>query len=361
MSQHIFDAVRYLGHFILLSWMSYQLASLATKNILRALCKEFSPKNKWVVVVGSACSFDRSLVKKLTNDLGLQVFFTSKSYGLQGELHKEQLKEDVKNKDSLVFIEVDMESEDSLQLSIDEIKHKLRQRNGQLHGLICHETTSVLSRIDWQNFDKDFKESLDIDICGLMNLLRKCLPILRKDKGRIILLTSDSEKPIQPYNTTTAVINASINSMIEAIRREVMYFGIDVINVRPDCLIQQLFARQDDLSRLNDSFHATTSEPSDKYDYKEELNKMKQHIERQENIAEAEYQTLSSRGEKQDLYDTVIDTIGQALTDPYPEYTYLVSANRSNAINWLFSTVIPNDIRLRILSLYYRMKGNLTH
>ena len=316
LSDYAFYVVKHFGRLIIFAWISYLLASVTITKILRFVCKPFDPKDKCVLLIGCPSDFDRSLVKKLTDDLGLHVFVTTRvSNGSASHVYRQKTTESIRDKDAVQFLEVNLEEEDSVNSFSTAFNEISKEK--KLLGVIIHEAPSNPIRIDWNSFDRDFNQSIDVGVTGIINILRHILPRLRKDKGRAVFLTSDSDKPIQAYNTTGAVVNACMNAMIESVRREVIYFGVYIINIRPDCLIQDLLGHQD-------------------YETGQEKRGFNPKIREK-----AKNSNMSSK-EKKCLQDMVMSTVRDALIDPYPEFIYLLSTKKSISFNWLRSTILPN-------------------
>lgn len=343
-SNYAFDGVRNLGKMIILVWMTYQLASVSTKKILEVVCPPFDPKDKSVLLFGSLNPFDRSLVKKLADDVGLRVIVTFRPNVDNIKDVREVILKPIAKKECVHFIEVRLEEEESLSSCINNISEILSKTSSNLHGVVVHNCDVVKSMINCDNFSFEFDSAIDIYVSGVMNMMRRVLPLLRKCKGRAIFLTSDSDSQIQAFNTNGAVINASLNSLIESVRREVMYFGVEVMSIRPDCFLSDLFASDDDMAARH------LSPPN-----KETAKCGRDGKNVQQDGKRIEESKIEER--RKHLLDTVIRGVCNALTDPYPEYNYLVSSTKSSALNWMTSTVVPDNIGTQLLSICHRVKN----
>lgn len=201
-----------------------------------------------------------------------------------------------KDANRLIILRMDRKERHSIDECISKVRQSVTQGE-EIWGLVTLSGFPLQRKIDWSNFDTDFKQVVDGDIVGLLHLVRECLPLLREFKGRIVNLTGSSNGEKGPsVGCTSAISRSTSRSLMECVRREVAYFGIDVMNV-------------DDDSGL----HIIPTSPSDQAGQQLEEEKRASAIE-------------------------IAACVEQGLRAPFPEYTYSVSPAKQ-PLKWLQSLV----------------------
>jgi NAD(P)-dependent dehydrogenase (short-subunit alcohol dehydrogenase family) len=117
-----------------------------------------------------------------------------------------------------------------------QVKEKLG--NQLLSGLINNAGIVVagpLMHIPHDELQKQF----DVNVYGVMNVIREFLPLLgainnnNQTPGRIINISSVSGSITYPFIGPYAASKHALESLSEALRRELMLYGIDVILIIP--------------------------------------------------------------------------------------------------------------------------------
>jgi len=79
----------------------------------------------------------------------------------------------------------------------------------------------------------DFRQQLEVNVVGLLAVTQACLPLLKKRPGRIINISSVSGKIVYPFMGAYAASKHAVEALSDALRRELMLYGIEVIVVEP--------------------------------------------------------------------------------------------------------------------------------
>lgn len=80
----------------------------------------------------------------------------------------------------------------------------------------------------------EFERVIDINLLGTFRVNRALLPLLEANKGRIINISSETGwETTQPFNGAYAISKHAIESYSDALRRELMFLGIEVIKIQP--------------------------------------------------------------------------------------------------------------------------------
>jgi NAD(P)-dependent dehydrogenase (short-subunit alcohol dehydrogenase family) len=85
----------------------------------------------------------------------------------------------------------------------------------------------------------DLRRQLEVNLIGQLAVTQAFAPILGTDpqrtgdKGRIVMMSSVADRGAFPFNGPYSTSKSALDRLSEALRRELMLFGIDVIVVAP--------------------------------------------------------------------------------------------------------------------------------
>ncbi len=79
----------------------------------------------------------------------------------------------------------------------------------------------------------DFRRQLEVNVVGLLAVTQACLPLLKQRPGRIINISSVSGKIVYPFMGAYAASKHAVEALSDALRRELMLYGIEAIVVEP--------------------------------------------------------------------------------------------------------------------------------
>lgn len=80
---------------------------------------------------------------------------------------------------------------------------------------------------------QDFKYQFDVNVFGLVEWTQLLIPIIRKTKGKIINISSISGLITSPFFGAYAASKHALESLSDALRRELLRFGVEVILIEP--------------------------------------------------------------------------------------------------------------------------------
>ena len=80
----------------------------------------------------------------------------------------------------------------------------------------------------------DLARLLDINVLGTFRVNRACFPLLQRRRGRVVLLSSETgRQAAAPFNGPYAMSKHAIEAYGDALRRELMLLGMDVVKIQP--------------------------------------------------------------------------------------------------------------------------------
>ncbi len=206
---------------------------------------------KSVVVTGSSTGIGYHISKKLA-DNGFRVFGSVRNIA-DGEKVSSEIGP---NFLPLVF---DVTNENAVKESVNQVNDFL---DGQkLSGLVNNAGIGVIGAV--QNLtSEEFKYQFEVNLLGVFHCTQAYMDLLGADKnrkgspGKIINISSVSGELGMPFMAAYNMSKFGLEGFSEAVRRELMIFGIDVIVIAPGPVktpIWKKFNKEELLKRYDNS------------------------------------------------------------------------------------------------------------
>ncbi len=202
----------------------------------------------------------------------------------------------------------------AIKTAADQVAQQVGD-NG-LWGLVNNAGVAVPGPLMHLPID-EFRRQLEINLIGQLAVTQAFLPLLgaRKDAphppGRIINMSSVSGKIAYPFMGPYAASKHALEALSDALRRELLIYGIDVIVIEPGSIKTPIWDKAGD---LDPSLYADT-------DYVEFLEPMQKTVVRQ--------------GQTGVPVERVSEKIWEALTKERPKTRYPIPRK------WLTGWILP--------------------
>ena len=155
-----------------------------------------------------------------------------------------------KNFIPLVF---DVTNEQAVKESVNKVSALLD--NQTLAGLINNAGIAVFGAV--QNLTaEEFKHQFDVNLLGVFHCTQAYMDLLGADKdrhgapGKIINISSISGELAMPFMSAYNMSKFGLEGFSEALRRELMIFGIDVVVVAPGPIKTPIWTKVDKVDML---------------------------------------------------------------------------------------------------------------
>ena len=155
-----------------------------------------------------------------------------------------------KNFIPLVF---DVTDEQAVKESVSKVSALLD--NQTLAGLINNAGIAVFGAV--QNLTaEEFKHQFDVNLLGVFHCTQAYMDLLGADKdrhgapGKIINISSISGELAMPFMSAYNMSKFGLEGFSEALRRELMIFGIDVVVVAPGPIKTPIWTKVDKVGML---------------------------------------------------------------------------------------------------------------
>lgn len=159
---------------------------------------------------------------------------------------------------SVTPLQFDVVDDENIAVGAAEVARALGGR--RLFGLVNNAGIAVSGPLLHLSAE-DMQRQLDVNVVGVHRVTRAFAPLLGADKsrsgkpGRIVMISSVGGERglpfVGPYNAS----KFALEGYSQALRRELMLYGIDVIVIGPGSIATPIWdkAEQSDLQRFNDT------------------------------------------------------------------------------------------------------------
>ena len=178
-------------------------------------------KQKVWFITGSSKGMGLEITKAVLNN-GDKVIATTRD--------SETLSEEVPNyKGNVLLLKLDITKEKD----VDHAISKSIEKFGQIDVVVNNAGYNLLGNVE-ELSDAEFKETMNVNVFGLANIIRKVLPHLRRQKsGHIINTSSMMGYTSYPGNGSYSASKYAVIGLSEALAQEVAPFGIKVTILAP--------------------------------------------------------------------------------------------------------------------------------
>ncbi|MBX6349983.1 MAG: SDR family NAD(P)-dependent oxidoreductase [Clostridia bacterium] len=176
----------------------------------------------------------------------------------------------------------------------------------------------------------EFRDQLDVNVTGQLLVTQAFLPLLRRTRGRIVLMGSMSGLVALPFLGPYSISKFALEAMADTLRVELAPFGVAVSIVEPGSVATPIWSKS--VERARRWFEAAPPEAVAPY---------REMIERTMRAA-------LRAGERGIAPERVAEAVVHALTSPRPRARYLV-APPARARETLLLRRLPTRLRDRLI------------
>ncbi len=106
------------------------------------------------------------------------------------------------------------------------------ERFGSLDILVNNAGLGYFGPVETMSLD-DLDRILQVNVYGIVRMVKTCLPYLKKSKGIVLNISSGLSKRALPYLAAYAGSKAMVDALSDALRLELEEYGIKVLNYGP--------------------------------------------------------------------------------------------------------------------------------
>ena len=181
-------------------------------------------KNSVALITGTSSGFGKLIALTLAAK-GIKVFagmrnITSSNAKVAKELNAHA---------NITVVELDVANELSVQQAIQQIEAE----TGTIDILVNNAGVIGMGVVE-QFTDKEVREQFDINFFGLLNVTRNALPVMRKQKGGLVInISSGLGRITMPFNGIYSASKYAVEAVSQALRYELTLVGMDLVVIEP--------------------------------------------------------------------------------------------------------------------------------
>jgi len=180
---------------------------------------------KSVVITGASSGIGRASVEWMSQ-AGWQVFATVRKPADQDKLRSEGW-------ENVVPVLMDVEDAATISAAAQEIESQLGGRG--LDGLVNCAGIGVARPVEYATLD-DIRQIFEINVFGQVALTQSLSRLLRKNRGRIINITSIGVNIAIPFGGLLNSSKSAFGMLSDSLRLELHPFGVRVIAIEPGAI-----------------------------------------------------------------------------------------------------------------------------
>jgi NAD(P)-dependent dehydrogenase (short-subunit alcohol dehydrogenase family) len=257
------------------------------------------------------------------------------TYATMRNLTKSQEILDITKKECLPLkvLALDITDEESTQKAIDMVMYE----QNRIDILVNNAGYSLVGALEQISMD-EIKEEFETNFFGIIKLIQKVLPQMRKQQsGRIINISSLAGRIGLPLVSAYVSSKFALEGLSESLKYEVQDFGIYVILIEPGVI------KTNFIKNLKIGKQVITSENGDGNTSSADLPYAE--------ITQKRISAFKPRFEKGSSPKEVADTILEAVTSDKPEFRYIVGEDasklmdiRKNTSDEEFGKIVMNSV-----------------
>jgi len=198
---------------------------------------------KHIVVTGVSTGIGRACVEKLVKE-GFHVFGSVRKRGDSSPLPETF-------RDSFTELQFDVTDADAIAVAADAVAQRVGKQG--LYGLVNNAGIAVDGPLMHLPIDQ-LRLQFEVNVCGVLAVTQAFLPLLGAQRnapfppGRIVNISSISGRVAFPLMGAYAASKHALEAMSDALRRELVIYGIDVILIEPASVQTPMFEKAGSVS-----------------------------------------------------------------------------------------------------------------
>jgi NAD(P)-dependent dehydrogenase (short-subunit alcohol dehydrogenase family) len=151
--------------------------------------------------------------------------------GVRREEDGQRLRQEAGEK--LIPLQVDVTKPEQVQAAGDRIAAEVGEAG--LLGLVNNAGVAVAGPMEFTELE-DIRWQFEVNYFGQIAVTQAVMPLLRKAKGRVVNMSSVSGRFVYPFFGPYAGSKHALEAFTDALRRELLPWGIEVISVEPGAI-----------------------------------------------------------------------------------------------------------------------------
>ena len=192
-----------------------------------------------VLITGASTGFGRDTAERLARR-GHRVFATMRDLDGRNATHRTALQKLAADEDLwLRVLELDVTSEDSVQRAVDTAL-----REATYLDVVVNNAGVVAMGVTEAYTPDQFQQIFDVNVLGIIRVNRAVLPSMRaRRSGLLVHVSSGAGRAVVPALAAYCASKFALEAIADAMRFELLPFGIDSVLVEPGIYRTPIFDR----------------------------------------------------------------------------------------------------------------------
>lgn len=192
--------------------------------IRKRKCVLLEIPGKSVLITGCDTGFGHHLAKRLDGH-GYDVFAGVLSMASDGAASLRS-----RRSKRLHVMQLDITRQEEIDEAIKTIQFHVGDKG--LWGVVNNAGFNIYGDVELVTIDQ-YKKCMDVNLYGMIRVIKACLPLIRKCKGRVVNVSSVKGRYAWPSDSVYHVSKYGVETMTDSLRMEMRKFGVGVSVVAP--------------------------------------------------------------------------------------------------------------------------------
>jgi NAD(P)-dependent dehydrogenase (short-subunit alcohol dehydrogenase family) len=179
---------------------------------------------RYAVVTGASTGMGRATALRLAAD-GYRVFA-----GVRKEADGQALVRDAAGRGDVIPVMLDVTDPGQIAAAVETVT--ARAGDAGLAALVNNAGVGIFGPLELAPLES-IRRQFEVNVTGQIAVTQAFLPLLRKARGRIVMIGSIGDRAAMPFGEPLGASKAAIALMAEALRQELAPWDVKVILIRP--------------------------------------------------------------------------------------------------------------------------------
>ncbi|XP_037580992.1 retinol dehydrogenase 7 [Dermacentor silvarum] len=323
----LLSAATNLSLVVLALYSGYWLVWHARRALFNGLV---DPKGKCVLITGCDSGFGHMLAMQLAKE-GYFVFAGCLDENSDGA-------KVIKNAENTLLLQMDVTKKDEISEALRAVECHLEGR--ELWAVVANAGVACLGYIEWQPISR-VRSVFDVNTFGALSVSTAFLPLLKKSRGRLVIVTSLLGRMTMPEYLAYCMSKCACTSLADGLRQQYFNRGLRVCMVEPGAYRTALVNH----SRMEEAFDRDLELLPDRV-RKDVNQKVVAYFKHTADVLHSSFM--------RDELQEVVDAMKMAVQEKLPRASYRPGATVLGLVRWLHN-IAPAELADEVMDAARRI------
>jgi NAD(P)-dependent dehydrogenase (short-subunit alcohol dehydrogenase family) len=140
----------------------------------------------------------------------------------------------------IIPLQLDVTNREQLQAVVQEIGAQCGEAG--LQGVVNNAGIALAGPLEFMPLDA-FQRQFDVNVLGLVAVTQAVLPLIRKSRGRVVLMGSNSGFMCEPFLAGYGATKHAVEAIADSLRIELRPWGIEVALIEPGAIKTPIWSK----------------------------------------------------------------------------------------------------------------------